>query len=261
MTIRSKRSSKPSSLRQERERTKPANLHGKVAESIGKQILRGIYAPGAVLPNEADWCRIYGASRTTVREAVKTLNAKGLLTSRTKVGSRVEPNESWNMLDRDVLAWQMAALPPETYLAAVQQVRKMLEPEVAALAATNRTPKQLQAIREAFAAMRVAGTGRASIEPDVQFHLSLLAAANNFLLTPFGVMIELALKNMFNFTTTHNDRPKYFLPRHEAILRAVESSNASVARKATIALLEDTDRTLAGSRLTKGSSRKVPSKR
>ena len=84
-----------------------SNLHRIVAQSIGNQILSGVYAPGAILPNEADWCRIYGASRTTVREAVKTLTAKGLLKSRTKIGSRVEPRENWNILDRDVLAWHM----------------------------------------------------------------------------------------------------------------------------------------------------------
>jgi DNA-binding FadR family transcriptional regulator len=238
-----------------RDGAKPASLHGKVAESIGKQILKGIYAPGAVLPNEADWCRIYGASRTTVREAVKTLNAKGLLTSRTKVGSRVEPSEKWNMLDRDVLAWQMAALPPDAYLRAVQQVRKMLEPEVAALAAANRSAEQLNEIRVAFEDMRKAGHSRASIEPDVRFHLALLAGANNFLLTPFGIMIESALKNMFSYTTRYNSRPKYFLPRHEAILRAVERGDTRAARKAMTLLLDDTDLTLTGSMPARGRQR------
>lgn len=237
----------PAKRRRKADAARPASLHGKVAESIGKQILKGIYAPGAVLPNEADWCRIYGASRTTVREAVKTLNAKGLLTSRTKVGSRVEPSGKWNMLDRDVLAWQMAALPPQVYLKAVQQVRKMLEPEVAALAAANRSAQQLGEIRAAFEGMRKAGAGRASIEPDVRFHLGLLSAANNFLLTPFGIMIESALKNMFGYTTIHNARPDYFLPRHEAVLRAVERGDARAAHRAMSLLLDDTDQTLAGS--------------
>lgn len=260
MTIVSASSSRKAAASRRAEASAPASLHGKVAESIGKQILKGIYAPGAVLPNEADWCRIYGASRTTVREAVKTLNAKGLLTSRTKVGSRVEPSDKWNMLDRDVLAWQMTSMPPQSYLGAVQQVRKMLEPEVAALAAANRSATQLQAIRQAFDDMRAAGIGRASIEPDVRFHLALLAAANNFLLNPFGVMIESALKNMFNYTTRHNDRPSYFLPRHEAILKAVERSDAKAARKAMMSLLDDTDHTLSKSGVHSRTARKSAKK-
>ena len=221
-----------------------SSSHTQLAESIGKLILKGTYPPGTILPNEAEWGKIYGASRTRVREAVKTLTAKGLVVSRTKIGSRVQPAEKWNMLDRDVLAWHIATQKPQDYLKSVQQVRKMLEPEIAALAATCRTEAQLSAIREAFEGMRRAGASKASIEPDIQFHLNLLAAANNFLLTPFGVMIEAALRNMFAFTTKHNDRPDYFLPRHEAILKAVERGSPVAARKATLALLDDTDHTL-----------------
>ena len=222
-----------------------SNLHRKLAQSIGNQILSGVYAPGAILPNEADWCRIYGASRTTVREAVKTLTAKGLLKSRTKIGSRVEPRENWNILDRDVLAWHMASMNPHEFFASVQEVRKILEPEVAALAAQNRTPQQLRAITEAFEDMRKAKPGRNSVGPDVRFHLALLAAANNVLLTPFGIMIEAALTNMFEFTSTHNPEPDMFIPKHEGILKAVARGNAKAARRAALNLLTDTDQTIA----------------
>lgn len=232
------------SSRRVKARKASASLHTQLAESIGKHILKGTYPPGTILPNEAEWGRIYSASRTTVREAVKTLTAKGLVVSRTKVGSRVRPPEDWNMLDRDVLGWLLQTQRPQDYLKSIQQVRKMIEPEVAALAASCRSAAQLATIQRAFEDMKKAGAGTASIEPDVQFHLSILAAANNFLLTPFGVMIEAALRNMFQFTTKHNDRPDYFLPRHESILKAVEKKNPQLARKATLALLEDTDQTL-----------------
>jgi DNA-binding FadR family transcriptional regulator len=221
------------------------NLHRKLAQSIGNQILSGVYAPGAILPNEADWCRIYGASRTTVREAVKTLTAKGLLKSRTKIGSRVEPRENWNILDRDVLSWHIAAMNPQEFFASVQEVRKILEPEIAALAALNRTPQQLRAITEALEDMRKAKMGRNSVEPDVRFHLALLAAANNALLTPFGIMIESALTHMFEYTSTHNPEPDMFIPKHEGILKAVTRGNAKAARKAALSLLTDTDQTIA----------------
>ena len=223
-----------------------SNLHRKIAQSIGNQILTGVYAPGAILPNEADWCRIYGASRTTVREAVKTLNAKGLLKSRTKIGSRVEPRESWNILDRDVLSWHIASMDPREFFTSVQQVRKILEPEIAALAAVNRTTAQLRAITEAFEDMSKAKRGRDSVKPDVRFHLALLAATNNALLSPFGIMIESALANMFEFTSTHNAEPDIFIPKHESILKAVAKGNATAARRAAQALLGDTDKTIAG---------------
>ena len=61
-----------------------------------------------LLPNEAEWCKRLRMSRSAVREAIKMLKAKGLLHSRPKVGTRVEPRARWNLLDRDVLAWYMA---------------------------------------------------------------------------------------------------------------------------------------------------------
>jgi DNA-binding FadR family transcriptional regulator len=221
------------------------NLQQQLAQSIGKQILTGVYAPGAILPNEADWCKIYGASRTTVREAIKTLNAKGLLKSRTKIGSRVEPRENWNILDRDVLGWHIAAMDPQEFFASVQQVRKILEPEIASLAAINRSPTQLRIITEAFEDMAAAKTARDSVEPDVRFHLSLLAAANNALLSPFGIMIERALSSMFEFTSTKTSVTDIFISRHQAILKAVAKGNAKAARRAAQVLLNDTDKTIA----------------
>ncbi len=223
-----------------------SSLHRKVAQSIGNQILKGVYAPGAILPNEADWCRIYGASRTTVREAIKTLNAKGLLKSRTKIGSRVEPRENWNILDRDVLAWHIGSMEPQEFFISVQQVRQILEPEVAALAAQSHTPGQLRAITQAWEDMRDARSGRESVEPDVRFHLALLAAANNALLTPFGTMIEFALTTMFEYTSTHGASPDIFVAKHENILKAVARGNPAAARKAAINLLNDTKQTIAG---------------
>ena len=93
--------------------------------------------------------------------------------------------------------------------------------------------------------MRAAKPGRNSVAPDVRFHLALLAAANNMLLTPFGIMIEAALTNMFEFTSTHNPEPDMFIPKHEGILKAVARGNPKAARRAALSLLSDTDQTIA----------------
>jgi len=83
------------------------------------------------------------------------------------------------------------------------------------------------------------------VEPDVRFHLALLAAANNALLTPFGIMIESALTHMFEYTSTHNPEPDMFIPKHENILKAVARGNPKSARRAALNLLTDTDQTIA----------------
>ena len=121
-------------------------IHAALAQDIGSRILRGEFKPGSLLPNEAYWCRTFGVSRSALREAMKMLIAKGLVVSRPKIGSRVEPRERWNLLDRDVLAWYGSAPDRKQFLMSVQQMRYIFEPEAAALAALNRTPEQLAQI-------------------------------------------------------------------------------------------------------------------
>ena len=81
------------------------SVHASLANEIGMRIVRGDYPPGTILPNEAKWSETFEVSRSAVREAIKMLMAKSLLSSRPKVGSWVEPRERWNLLDRDVLGW------------------------------------------------------------------------------------------------------------------------------------------------------------
>lgn len=230
--------------RPDRRGRRGARLHSTLARRIGEQILSGAYPPGALLPNEAEWCQLYGASRTAVREAIKGLNAKGLLVSRPKIGSRVEPRERWNMLDRDVLAWAFAVGDKRELLMAVQEVRRVIEPEVAALAARKRTPQQLEVIRTALAQMSEAAEPAAFVGPDLQFHLAVLAAANNPLLGPFGGLIESALRNLFDFTTHTRYEPELVIPLHRNILKNIEKGNPEAARRAVKVLLEDTDNIL-----------------
>ena len=220
------------------------NLHHILAQDIGARILKGEFAPGSLLPREAEWGRSYGVSRTAVREAIKMLMAKGLIVSRPKIGSRVQPRSSWNLLDRDVLAWYCAATDYRHVLASVQQVRRILEPEAAALAASNHTPDQLSAIEAAFDDMRLAE----SLDPwnaaDVRFHLAILAAAGNELLVPLGFVIESALSNMFDYTASHNEDMRSALALHEDILRAIRQGRPASARVAARRLLSDTDRVI-----------------
>ena len=220
------------------------SLHHILAQDIGARILKGEFAPGSLLPKEAEWSRTFGVSRTAVREAIKMLMAKGLIVSRPKIGSRVQPRSSWNLLDRDVLAWYCAATDYRHFLASMQQVRHILEPEAAALAATNHTLAQLRSIEAAFAEMRDADSLAAWNAADVRFHLAILAAAGNELLVPLGFLIESALGNMFDYTAQHNENMRQVLPLHEDILRAIVQRRPDAARQAARRLLTDTDRVI-----------------
>ena len=222
-----------------------SNLHVKFARNIGERILLGEFAPGSLLPNEAQWGKSFGASRTVVREALKTLMAKGLIESRPKIGSRVLPRTMWNILDRDVLEWHHAAVDRHAFIKSTQEARRLVEPGVALLAAQKRTPAQLARLQNAFTAMKKAKTTAEAVEADVEFHEALMAAANNELLLPFGIIIEKALGNLFDFTTNLNPSPKTAIKLHERILLAVAASDGAAASKAMQVLLDDTDNLIA----------------
>ena len=231
-----------------RVREKGGNLHHAVAQDIGARILKGEFAPDTLLPNEAEWCRTYEVSRTAVREAIKMLAAKGLISSRPKIGSRVKPREQWNLLDREVLAWYGAAMERGKFLTAIQEIRRIVEPEAAALAAINHTQGQMKALERALEEMRNAPLQEEIVAADVRFHLAILAAAGNEFLVPFGFLIDSALASVFDYTRRHNHDPLFAMPLHEAIVTAIRKRNPDQARRAVRRLLEDTDRIIERSR-------------
>jgi DNA-binding FadR family transcriptional regulator len=230
------------------------SLHRIVAQDIGARILGGEFAPGTLLPNEADWCRSFGVSRTAVREAIKMLMGKGLIISRPRIGSRVQPRELWNLLDRDVLGWYVAGAKQSHFLAHMQQVREILEPQTAALAAANHTAEQLKAIEEAYAAMAAAKTLAAWNDADVKFHFAILQAAGNELLVPLGLVIESALGSMFTYTARQKGDVGRTLPGHQRILVAIRARRPDAARRAVRRLLRDTSR-IVGQVIEAGTKR------
>ncbi|MDE2385406.1 MAG: FadR family transcriptional regulator [Alphaproteobacteria bacterium] len=216
-------------------------LHSGIARSIGERILAGEFSPGSILPNEAEWCQIYSASRTAVREAIKLLTAKGFITSRAKIGSRVEPRARWNLLDREVLEWHRSASDRIAFLATTQEARRLIEPGIAALAASKRSQAHIERLVAAVEGMRTAKLGKPLVMADLEFHEALLAAAGNELLAPFGAVIASALFQLFDYTTPRNPRFPAALKMHEDIVRAIIAGDPGEARKRMQRLLEDTD--------------------
>jgi DNA-binding FadR family transcriptional regulator len=228
------------------------SLYNKVAHDLGQRILRGEFKPGMLLPNEAECGQIYKVSRTAVREAVKMLSAKGLIQSRPKIGSRVEPRASWNLLDRDVLGWYCATVDFQKFAHDVQQIRFMIEPEAAALAAIHRTQVQLAEIDSAYKAMAEGVDDEAAWnEADVRFHLAVLNASGNDFISPFGRVIESLLANLFSGTVGYLRNRVRVLPLHEAILDAIKVKKPDAARRAVRRLLESTQRTIEQSGMMK----------
>lgn len=223
------------------------SVHMSLADDIGLRIVRGDYPPGTILPNEAQWTEIFNVSRTAVREAIKILMAKGLLASRPKIGSWVEPKERWNLLDRDVLSWY--ALSPDRlqFLKTVQEFRHIIEPEATALAAARRSDEQMSEISAALKDMGQATTLQARTQADTRFHLAILRASGNDLLVPLGALIESALNHLFLLVTRDDSSSVHALKLHENIEKSIRLRRPNAARHAVQRLLANTDELIAHS--------------
>ncbi|MGV3552081.1 FadR/GntR family transcriptional regulator [Rhizobium sp.] len=217
------------------------SVHHSVAYEIGSRIVRGDFPEGASLPNEAQWGEYFGVSRSAVREAIKILMAKGLLSSRPKVGTWVESRDRWNLLDRDVLSWYASAPDAMGFLKTVQEFRYIIEPEAAALAAERRTEEEMIEITRALDGMGNAPTLSDRTRSDTQFHLAILKATHNELLIPLGTLIESALNNLFVYVTREANSLRYAQELHAAIEEQIRLQKPEAARQAVKNLLADTD--------------------
>ncbi len=214
----------------------PAGIHAGVVHGIGRRIVRGELASGEILPEQGELSRQLGVSRTVVREATKVLAAKGLVESRSKRGTVILPRSEWRLLDPDVLAWLTeAGLQPE-FLRSMFEVRKIIEPAAARLAAERATPDELRAIRETFDAMASAHDEATYLEADVRYHAMLVAATHNDHLVQLVAAFGPALQAGLQVATRHGwdwpDFLEYSLGPHREVLEAVVGRDAAAAGEA-----------------------------
>ena len=120
------------------------NFHSYVINEVGRAIVSGDMPVGSSLPGDAEMMDRFGVSRTVLREALKTLEAKGLVEARAKVGTRVLPQSRWNLFDRQILSWKLESGPSPAFLASFQTIRESLEVQAARLAARQREAEHVR---------------------------------------------------------------------------------------------------------------------
>src|SRR5688572_24032485 len=128
--------------------TRSRSHTSRVVNDLGLGIVTGQLSEGSLLPGDQELLTKYRVSRTVLREALKTLGAKGLVQARARVGTRVQPRAAWNLFDPDVLVWHAEAGFRPEFLRHLAEIRMALEPEAAALAALRRTPANLKTIND-----------------------------------------------------------------------------------------------------------------
>ncbi|MBN8997421.1 MAG: FadR family transcriptional regulator [Rhizobiales bacterium] len=217
-------------------------LLGQVVHAVGPRILSGDLAPGEALPNEATWADQLGVSRTILREATKVLISKGLLESRPKTGTRVRPAEAWNLLDPDVLTWQLERRPRERFVREIFELRRAFEPSVAALAASRASPAELREMAEVLDLMEEAGDdGQRFIGPDTRFHRIILEAAHNGMLRSLSGIIDTALTLSMYLSLDNPRGQRHAMPLHRAIHRAFLRRDPKAAHAAMDRLIDEAE--------------------
>lgn len=215
-----------------------------VLETLGAEIAQGGFPEGGRLPSEPGLEERFQASRSVIREAMKTLAAKGLVTVGPRLGTRVRPREDWNVLDRDVLQWMTGAKRIDRDLSrAIGEVRLIIEPAAAALAADRASAADIESMRAAFAAMTEAAANAdvpAAIRADKDFHLAVLVATHNPVLRAFDTAIDSILGVLFDTAVNHMENFRTNLADHGAVAEAIARGDAAAASAAMRRLVEFT---------------------
>lgn len=214
------------------------NLTYGMLDMLGKAIVTGQY-DDQVFPTEAELAKKYDVSRSVVREAVKMLGAKGLLTARPRKGTTIQSTDRWNLFDIDVLRWLLDRKFSLNVLRQFSELREAIEPAAAALAASAHSVDGLAAIEAGFARMEAAERDEDDpLEADISFHVAILQASANPFYGQFRDVVTTALRTSIRFTNRFKGRTAS-LPQHKAVLDAIANRRASEAKAAMAALIAD----------------------
>jgi DNA-binding FadR family transcriptional regulator len=211
-------------------------LHRSTVESLGLRIVSGEIPEGETL-DVAELQRDFDVSLTVIREALRVLAAKGLVAARQKRGTYVRPRSEWQLLDADVLRWQFGGAPTARSFEDLSELRAIVEPSSARLAAQRRTPEDIATLERHLEAMSAAaGNPEAEVAADLAFHQALLRATHNELLARLDVLIRNALEARDRAV---HERPNHAdpVPSHRAVVTAVVKGDVNGAERAMRALL------------------------
>jgi GntR family transcriptional regulator, galactonate operon transcriptional repressor len=234
-----------------------------VLDQLGQDICSGRFKPGQVIPSETELCRRFAFSRIVIREAVKSLAAKGMVEVRRKMGTIVLEPAHWNLFDRDIVAWRANSAGVNRILARdLMELRAIVEPAAARLSAIRATDEDRRALRAAYSAMERAVAGKGDyVSADLAFHAVVLSACNNQLIQQMQNAFSAILRTMFEIVSVKPGGPAHSLPMHKAVCAAIEAGDANRAEIAASALIRQAQRDLEECLESDGIPRGKPARR
>ncbi|MGB1159330.1 MAG: FadR/GntR family transcriptional regulator [Porticoccaceae bacterium] len=217
-----------------------------LASEIGGKIAGGVYPPGTTLPIEQEMSETYSVGRNVVREAIKVLVGKGFLRTERRAGTIVQPRQTWAMTDPDVISW-MLRNPDlrQELLGHLTQLRGIIEPEAAALAAENASIIETLRLFEAYEDMKKHRHDRdLAIAADIRFHERLLESSHNPLLGSMAHSIKALLRVNFEISIESPDGFIRNLEQHGKVAEAIHRHDPVAARLEMQTLLSNNTKDL-----------------
>lgn len=218
------------------------DLRNLVLDTLGREICSGAIGPDSTFTTESVEAR-FQVSRPVVREALRALEALGLVTSKRRVGVRVQPLTRWNVYDLQVIRWRLAGPSRVAQLRSLTELRGAIEPAAARLAAMraplNQASELVGLAGRLWAAGREGDTER-FLQLDREFHALVLEMSGNEMFAQLHHLVDEVLSGR----THYGLMPQY--PAHEAlqmhvdIATAIQAGNAEKAASAMIAIMERT---------------------
>lgn len=219
-------------------------LQGRLIDALGSAIVTGRYRPGDILPADRDLCERFGASRPTIREAIRILEAKGLVQTRQKSGTCINPPRLWSLVDPDVLGWFTVETLGDELLQDLVELRQVIEPAAARFAAGRATLAEHSAIESAYEEMAGAsGDLPAYARADAQFHLAIMAASHNALLSNLSHVVSGLLRLSFELSQETLDDADHTvqadLEAHRHVLEAIRRGDPQEAESRMLQVVLD----------------------
>lgn len=218
-------------------------LYDDTLARLGKDICAGVYRPGQVVPPEPVLCVQLGVSRIVLREAIKALASKGMVEVRRRTGTVVLEQSRWSLLDPAVMIWRADVTGVDLSLAIdIMELRRIVEPAAARLAAERATAEEVVALRAAYEAMADAVEGKCDYaSADLSFHDVIIKACANPLVTQLQSVMSAVLRICFERVSALPGGRERSLPLHRKVCEAIERHLPVQAELAVIELLDDAE--------------------
>jgi len=198
-----------------------------IREHLARLVISGELKTEDILPNEVALADKFGVSRTLIRDVLRSLEEKGLIERKPQVGTRPRNIQYWNLLDDEVLAWCCESMPQRRFYVSLLELRMVIEPQAAALAATRANDEEIQQIVNAFNRMTSKNQNGVMIdsEGDIDFHQAIIKASGNIFISQFGGIVRAALYHTIYMSVRAATDHAESIESHRLLLEAIERRN------------------------------------